>query len=129
MYFPTWIDLKGQDAVPETVHHVVSIPSAVIRSDICLYQKLSITWWVYRQLSSGRISVYTRNCPSRGEYTVRCRQVWYLSIQSEPDSSVLQSEVPETRSWRMCIQSTLDILKSRGHPEFFIIPRVQCNQC
>lgn len=23
MYFPTWIDLKGQDAVPETVHHVV----------------------------------------------------------------------------------------------------------
>ncbi|KAK3085895.1 hypothetical protein FSP39_010136 [Pinctada imbricata] len=22
MYFPTWIDLKGQDAVPETVHHV-----------------------------------------------------------------------------------------------------------
>ncbi|KAJ8302960.1 hypothetical protein KUTeg_019356 [Tegillarca granosa] len=24
MYFPTWIDLKGQDAVPETVHHVLS---------------------------------------------------------------------------------------------------------
>ncbi|KAJ8978814.1 hypothetical protein NQ317_018904 [Molorchus minor] len=23
MYFPTWIDLKGEDAVPETVHHVV----------------------------------------------------------------------------------------------------------
>ena len=23
MYFPTWVDLKGQDAVPETVHHVV----------------------------------------------------------------------------------------------------------
>ncbi|XP_076109926.1 ATP-dependent RNA helicase DDX1-like [Mytilus galloprovincialis] len=23
MYFPTWIDLKGADAVPETVHHVV----------------------------------------------------------------------------------------------------------
>ena len=23
MYFPTWIDLKGQDSVPETVHHVV----------------------------------------------------------------------------------------------------------
>ncbi|XP_005093572.1 ATP-dependent RNA helicase DDX1 [Aplysia californica] len=23
MYFPTWIDLKGQDAVPETVHHCV----------------------------------------------------------------------------------------------------------
>ena len=25
MYFPTWIDLKGADAVPETVHHVVSV--------------------------------------------------------------------------------------------------------
>lgn len=23
MNFPTWIDLKGQDSVPETVHHVV----------------------------------------------------------------------------------------------------------
>ena len=25
MHFPTWVDLKGQDAVPETVHHVVSL--------------------------------------------------------------------------------------------------------
>ena len=25
MHFPTWVDLKGQDAVPETVHHVVNI--------------------------------------------------------------------------------------------------------
>ena len=25
MHFPTWIDLKGEDAVPETVHHVVVI--------------------------------------------------------------------------------------------------------
>ncbi|XP_066593768.1 ATP-dependent RNA helicase Ddx1 [Prorops nasuta] len=23
MHFPTWVDLKGEDAVPETVHHVV----------------------------------------------------------------------------------------------------------
>ncbi|XP_048576898.1 ATP-dependent RNA helicase DDX1-like [Nematostella vectensis] len=23
MHFPTWVDLKGQDSVPETVHHVV----------------------------------------------------------------------------------------------------------
>ena len=29
MYFPTWIDLKGQDAVPETVHHVVSLIEAL----------------------------------------------------------------------------------------------------
>lgn len=25
MQFPTWIDLKGEDAVPETVHHVVTL--------------------------------------------------------------------------------------------------------
>lgn len=25
MHFPTWIDLKGEDAVPETVHHVVTM--------------------------------------------------------------------------------------------------------
>jgi hypothetical protein len=23
MNFPTWVDLKGRDSVPETVHHVV----------------------------------------------------------------------------------------------------------
>ncbi|XP_068148443.1 ATP-dependent RNA helicase Ddx1 [Drosophila tropicalis] len=25
MHFPTWVDLKGEDAVPETVHHVVCL--------------------------------------------------------------------------------------------------------
>ncbi|XP_064486490.1 ATP-dependent RNA helicase DDX1-like [Ornithodoros turicata] len=25
MHFPTWVDLKGEDSVPETVHHVVCI--------------------------------------------------------------------------------------------------------
>lgn len=25
MHFPQWVDLKGQDSVPETVHHVVSL--------------------------------------------------------------------------------------------------------
>ena len=23
MHFPTWVDLKGQDSVPDTVHHVI----------------------------------------------------------------------------------------------------------
>lgn len=23
MHFPTWVDLKGEDSIPETVHHVV----------------------------------------------------------------------------------------------------------
>ncbi|KAH9519167.1 ATP-dependent RNA helicase ddx1, partial [Bulinus truncatus] len=30
MYFPTWIDLKGQDAVPETVHHCVCMVDPAI---------------------------------------------------------------------------------------------------
>lgn len=34
MYFPTWIDLKGQDSVPETVHHC-----------ICLVDPLKDTSW------------------------------------------------------------------------------------
>lgn len=25
MHFPTWIDLKGQDSVPDTIHHCVCI--------------------------------------------------------------------------------------------------------
>ena len=25
MHFPIWIDLKGEDSVPETVHHVVVV--------------------------------------------------------------------------------------------------------
>ncbi|XP_052816444.1 ATP-dependent RNA helicase DDX1-like [Mya arenaria] len=34
MYFPTWIDLKGQDSVPETVHHCV-----------CMVDPLKDTRW------------------------------------------------------------------------------------
>lgn len=29
MHFPTWVDLKGEDAVPETVHHVVTLVDPV----------------------------------------------------------------------------------------------------
>ena len=25
MFFPTWIDLKGQDSVPDTIHHCVCL--------------------------------------------------------------------------------------------------------
>lgn len=28
MHFPTWVDLKGEDAVPESVHHVV-VPARI----------------------------------------------------------------------------------------------------
>lgn len=29
MHFPTWVDLKGEDSVPETVHHVVTLVDPV----------------------------------------------------------------------------------------------------
>jgi len=32
MHFPTWIDLKGQDSVPDTVHHVVMSSLVLITS-------------------------------------------------------------------------------------------------
>lgn len=34
MHFPTWVYLKGEDAVPETVHHVV-----------CMVDPLKDTTW------------------------------------------------------------------------------------
>jgi len=34
MYHPTWVDLKGQDSVPETVHHTV-----------VLINPMRDTWW------------------------------------------------------------------------------------
>ncbi|XP_039489643.1 ATP-dependent RNA helicase Ddx1 [Drosophila santomea] len=42
MHFPTWVDLKGEDAVPETVHHVV-----------CLVDpQVDTSWQSLRQLIS-----------------------------------------------------------------------------
>ncbi|TNM95025.1 hypothetical protein fugu_017784 [Takifugu bimaculatus] len=49
MHFPTWVDLKGEDSVPETVHHVV----------VPVNPKLDRLW---ERLGKNRI---------RGEYTVR----------------------------------------------------------
>lgn len=30
MHFPTWVDLKGEDSVPETVHHVVALVDPLV---------------------------------------------------------------------------------------------------
>ncbi len=35
MHFPTWVDLKGEDSVPETVHHVVMV-----------IDKIYVQWYV-----------------------------------------------------------------------------------
>lgn len=37
MYFPIWVDLKGQDSVPETVHHVVCIVGRTVESEERVY--------------------------------------------------------------------------------------------
>ena len=50
MHFPTWVDLKGQDAVPETVHHVVNITFFfTIHSLLYVFSYL-----VYREIESTR---------------------------------------------------------------------------
>ena len=35
-HHPTWVDLKGKDAVPETVHHVVAAPHGTLISEVVL---------------------------------------------------------------------------------------------
>lgn len=49
MYFPTWIDLKGQDAVPETVHHVVSLPSIYLSSLLYILFQMKFILVEYQQ--------------------------------------------------------------------------------
>ena len=41
MNFPVWIDLKGQDSVPETVHHVVCRVDPVTMT---LWKNLKAPW-------------------------------------------------------------------------------------
>lgn len=49
MYFPTWIDLKGQDSVPETVHHVVLICDPKADSEWSSVQRAIQTDGVHQQ--------------------------------------------------------------------------------
>ena len=55
MYFPTWIDLKGADAVPETVHHCVSfhafIPPLSTLSFLLSVHSLSLVFFLPSCLS------------------------------------------------------------------------------
>lgn len=41
MKFPVWIDLKGQDSVPDTVHHVVCRVNPISMS---MWKNLSTHW-------------------------------------------------------------------------------------
>lgn len=79
MHFPTWIDLKGQDSVPETVHHVV----------LMVDPKKDESWKTLKpQLKTDEVHAKDRLNPSietpemlseavkllKGEYTVRAIQ-------------------------------------------------------
>ncbi|GFO46714.1 ATP-dependent RNA helicase ddx1 [Plakobranchus ocellatus] len=49
MYFPTWIDLKGQDAVPETVHHCVCMVDPAVDTQWKSLRQHIITDGVHEQ--------------------------------------------------------------------------------
>ena len=49
MYFPTWVDLKGQDSVPETVHHVVGV---VIVAMVTCCHGYVLSWLLRLQVCS-----------------------------------------------------------------------------
>lgn len=49
MYFPTWIDLKGQDSVPETVHHVVLMCDPRADSEWSTVQRSVLTDGVHQR--------------------------------------------------------------------------------
>ena len=74
MHFPTWIDLKGQDSVPETVHHVVSRSSTLCSP--CLAIAFRESTWNFQApgICNGRIDrvscqIVTKYAPSAPKYT------------------------------------------------------------
>jgi len=67
MNFPVWIDLKGQDSVPDTVHHVV-----------CLVDPVAVTNWkqLSRHWDTDGVHAKDRmnfNQPSKGTCVLRLK--------------------------------------------------------
>jgi ATP-dependent RNA helicase DDX1 len=55
MHFPTWVDLKGQDSVPETVHHVLCyVDPNTDTSWHSLPRKVKVRWKGEREREGGR---------------------------------------------------------------------------
>ncbi len=90
MHFPTWIDLKGQDSVPETVHHVVSrhsFPCAMIKQHRCDRQEETNATFLQEdqlkckdsQLMSGELYISGVECGSAKRYVVE------VDEESHPD--------------------------------------------
>ena len=56
MHFPTWIDLKGQDSVPDTVHHVVSLAS-IYWSTLLYFVKVLFSFKGFPEVLLGKSQV------------------------------------------------------------------------
>lgn len=83
MHFPTWVDLKGEDSVPETVHHVVShvsdsddgLPGGCIRCR-CVLECLHATskLWEgisrFKNVATLRLKYRVSPLPSKGIYGI-----------------------------------------------------------
>uniref|UniRef100_A0A8C1LC18 ATP-dependent RNA helicase n=1 Tax=Cyprinus carpio TaxID=7962 RepID=A0A8C1LC18_CYPCA len=69
MHFPTWVDLKGEDSVPETVHHVV-VPVNPKKDRI--WEKLGKNHIrVHIYLTLAKISLHSAIKILKGEYAIR----------------------------------------------------------
>ena len=56
MHFPMWVDLKGQDSVPETVHHVICyVDPKADTSWHGLANAVQVGGWVLHRLENHRL--------------------------------------------------------------------------
>ncbi|VDI16171.1 Hypothetical predicted protein, partial [Mytilus galloprovincialis] len=80
MYFPTWIDLKGADAVPETVHHVIFTEKEI-------------------DIRNKTVLVRTKSFPAcHCKLTFRCRWVVLLHHQLESHNDCIRKTVDILKS-------------------------------
>ena len=87
MYFPTWIDLKGADAVPETVHHCVS--SLLVFLHVCSlsvsHRNRPAQFAVYTEtVLPSSLSISHRNRPA--QFTVYAETVLPSSLSIQKPS-------------------------------------------
>ncbi|KAK3772972.1 hypothetical protein RRG08_036306 [Elysia crispata] len=88
MYFPTWIDLKGQDAVPETVHHCVCMVDPAVDTRWKTLHKYIRTDGVHEQ---DRIQVESHSAAD-DEY----RKLFVLPLSLELLGGVTHQTAPST---------------------------------
>ena len=116
MYFPTWIDLKGADAVPETVHHCVSSP--LVFRHVC---SLSVS----HRNHPAQFTIYLTlkpSCPGQCLYRNRPAQ-FAVCLTQKPSCPVHCLSHTET-----VLPSSLSILH-RNRPAQFTVSLTQKPSC